>query len=154
VKNEQTWENAWFTGTPDVVGDDVVEDVKCSWTLRTFMEVQHPSAIYYAQLQSYMSLTGRKLSRLAHVLVDTPEEIVLEEQKRYFFRFNCDEQNPHYQECIRKVEAMHAASKLLPEEDRIKVFTIERNDIYLMKLRKRVELARKIYDTLTIRGDS
>jgi len=152
VKNEEWWENEWFTGTPDVVLDDAIEDVKCSWTIKTFFDVQHPSALYYAQLQAYMSLTGRNHSRLVHVLVDTPEEIVLEEQKRFYFRFNCSEENPHYQECIRKVEAMHAASRLLPEEDRIKVFTIERDEPYLMKLTKRVELAQKVYESLTIRG--
>uniref|UniRef100_A0A6M3L7R3 YqaJ viral recombinase domain-containing protein n=1 Tax=viral metagenome TaxID=1070528 RepID=A0A6M3L7R3_9ZZZZ len=154
VKNEQTWENAWFVGTPDVVGADVVEDVKCSWTLRTFMEVQHPSALYFAQGQVYMDLTGRDKFRLCHVLVATPLEIVMEEQKRFYFRFNCDESNHHYLECVRKVESMHAASGLLPEEDRIKVFEFERNDIYLMKLRKRVEQARVVYRTLTLRGDN
>jgi len=153
VKNEQTWENAWFTGTPDVVTDTHVEDVKCSWTLRTYMEVQHPSALYYAQGQVYMDLTGRDKFRLCHVLVDTPEEIVTEERKRFFFRFSCDEENPFLQECYRKTEAMHDVSRI-PEEDRIKVFEIERSDTYLMKLRKRVELARQVYRTLTIRGDN
>ena len=152
VKNEDQYYNDWFVGTPDVVGADVVEDVKCSWTLRTFMEVQHPSAIYYAQGQVYMDLTGRDRFRLCHVLVSTPPEIVMEEQKRFYFRFNCDEDNAHYMDCYRKAEAMHDVSRI-PEEDRIKVFAIERSDTYLMKLRKRVEQARQVYRTLTIRGE-
>jgi len=151
VKNEQQYENEWFTGTPDVLTDDYVEDVKCSWTLRTFVEVEHPSALYYAQGQVYMELTGRDNFRLCHVLVPTPAEIVLEEQKRFYFRFNCDEENPHYLECYRKIEAMHDVSRI-PEEQRIKVFEIERNDVYLMKLHKRVEQAREIYDMLTLGG--
>lgn len=152
VKNPTQYENEWFTGTPDVVLNDAVEDVKCSWTLRTFFEVQHPSALYYAQGQVYMDLTGKSVFRLCHVLVDTPIEIVTEEQKRYYFRFDCDEENPHYLECYRKVEAMHNASRLVPEDQRIKVFTIERNETYLMKLRKRVEQARDIYANLTLGG--
>lgn len=150
IKNEECYENDWFVGTPDVVLDDAVEDVKCSWTLKTFADVQHPSAIYYAQGQVYMDLTGRDLFRLVHVLVDTPEQIVMEERKRFYFRFDCNEEDPHYLECSRKVDAMHGASRLIPEEHRIKVFEIRREDVYLMKLRKRVEQAREIYATLTL----
>ena len=151
VKNEQQFEDEHFIGTPDVIIPDAVEDVKCSWTLRTFMEVQHPSALYYAQGQVYMALVGRDKFRLCHVLVPTPSEIVTEERKRFFFRFNCDEEDDRLQECYRKVDAMHNIDGI-PEEQRIKVFEIERNDTYLMKLRKRVELAREIYRTLTLTG--
>lgn len=153
VKNEERWENDWFTGTPDVVLDDAIEDVKCSWTLKTFMNTLHPDALYYAQGQVYMDLTGRDTFRLCHVLLDTPQEIVLEEQKRFYFKFNCDEENPHYIACYNKLAAMHDVS-LIPEDQRIKVFEFKREDMYLEKLRKRVELARKVYDTLTLKGES
>ena len=151
VKNEQEYENDWFTGTPDVVLDDLsIEDVKCSWTLKTFADVQHPSALYYAQGQVYMDLTGTDTFRLCHVLLDTPEEIVQEERKRFYFRFNCDEENPMYIECCRQVDAMHSGSRLIPEPKRIKVFEFHREDVYLMKLRKRVEQARKVYESLEL----
>lgn len=152
VKNEATFENEWFIGTPDIVGPDVVEDAKCSWTLKTFKRVQHPSALYYAQGQVYMDITDCDTFRLCHVLVDTPEEIVTEERKKFYFRFNCDEENPYLQECYRAVDAMHAASRMIPEPKRIKVFTIPRDDIYLAKLRRRVEQAREVYANLTLEG--
>ncbi len=151
VKNEEHWESDWFTGTPDVVLDDAIEDVKCSWTIKTYFDVQHPSALYYAQGQVYMDLTGRDTFRLCHILLDTPEEIVLEEQKRFYFRFNCDEDDPHYIDCYNKLAAMHNVSRI-PEDQRIKVFEFKREDAYLEKLRKRVEQARKVYDTLTLAG--
>lgn len=151
VKNEVRFSNECFTGTPDSILDDVIEDVKCSWTVKTFVDVDHPSAIYYAQLQVYMDLVGRDVARLVYVLVQTPHEIILEEQKRFYFRFNCDEEHPRYIECYNAVERMHDISKI-PEEQRIKVYTIERNDVYLMKLRKRVALAREFYDTLSLKG--
>ena len=152
VKNDELFANAWFSGTPDVLTDDAVEDVKCSWSLKTFVDVQHPSAIYYAQGQVYMDLTGRNLFRLCHVLIDTPEQIVQEERKRFYFRFNCDEENPFYLECVRKVDAMHGASALIPESQRIKVFTFARDELYIARLRKRVEQAREVYATLTLGG--
>ncbi len=153
VKNEQEYENAYFTGTPDIILDDaIIEDVKCSWSLKTFMDPPY-NPLYYCQGQVYLDLTGRDTFRLCYVLVNTPPEIILEEQKRFYFRFNCDEESPVYKECIAKVESMHDISRI-PEEDRIKVFTYERNDLFIMKLRKRVEQAREVYETLTLKGES
>jgi hypothetical protein len=151
-KQDETWENDYFIGTPDIVGDFWVEDVKTSWSLKTFMEVGKPDPLYVAQGQVYMDLTGRSKFRLAYCLVDTPFEMVEEQKKRFFFKFNCDEQNPYYQEAIAKVDAMHNASKLVPEEQRIKVFEFGRDDDYLDTLRTRVEQARRVYQALTLNG--
>lgn len=152
-KNVQSYEDSHFTGTPDVVGDEWVEDIKCSWTLRTFVETLKPDPIYYAQGQVYMALTGREYFRLAHVLVDTPEDIILEEIKRFYFRFNCDEMNPHYLEASDKVMRMHKASSLIPESDRIKYFEFRRNDQYIANLRSKVEIARNVYSSMTLKGN-
>lgn len=153
VKNEDIFEDDHFTGTPDIILDDEwVEDIKCSWSLRTFFETEKPDPLYYAQGQVYMALTGRSMFRVAHILVDTPHEIVEEEKKRFYFRFNCDEENPHYKKAIAQVERMHTASTLVPECLRIKCFTFPRNDGFIDTLRSRVEIARKIYATLTLIG--
>lgn len=150
-KNSDSFEDSHFTGTPDIIpDDDWVEDLKCSWSLRTFVETQKPDPIYYAQGQVYLALTGRRYFRLAHVLVQTPEEIVQEERKRFYFRFNCDESNPHYIEAVSKVDRMHNAVKLVPEKDRIKLFEFQRNDAFIANLRSKVELARKVYASMTI----
>lgn len=152
VKNEDSFADDWFTGTPDVILDEVVEDTKVSWTLRTFVETQKPDPIYYAQGQVYMALTGRQRFRVVYVLVPTPFEIVEEEKKRFFFKFNCDEQNPHYLKAIEQVDAMHNAVNLISESQRIRVFEFDRNEQYLETLRLRVEQARKVYDSLTLEG--
>lgn len=152
-KNQETFCDSHFTGTPDIILDDVwVEDIKSSWSLRTFFEVTRPDPLYYAQGQVYMALTGRNRFRVAHVLVDTPHEIVEEECKRFFFRFNCDESNPHYIDAVNKTRAMHAPSWLIPEPQRVKRFEFYRDDRYIDTLRSRVETARKIYATLSLGG--
>lgn len=153
VKNLETFQDEFFVGTPDVVGDEFVEDVKSSWSLRTFVSVEKPDSLYVAQLQAYMKLTGRDRARLVHVLVDTPYELVEEEKKRFYFQFNCNESNPHYLECIKKVDAMHNAAKLIPESKRIKVFEMVRNDEYLDQLCLRVDQARVVYEQMTIGGE-
>jgi hypothetical protein len=152
-KNQSTYCDSHFTGTPDIILDDEwVEDIKTSWSLRTFFEVTRPDPLYYAQGQVYMALTGRKRFRVAHVLVDTPHEIVEEECKRFYYRFNCDESNPHYIEAVNKTRRMHAASQLVPEQQRVKLFEFHRDDRYIDTLRSRVETARKIYATLSLGG--
>lgn len=152
VKNEESWSDEHFSGTPDVVSEEWVEDVKCSWSLRTFIETTRPDPIYYAQGQVYLALTGRKRFRLAHVLVNTPHEIVEEEKKRFYFRFNCDEGNTHYKSAIEKVNNMHNAARLVPEYHRIKCFEFHRDEKYIDTLRSRVEIARKVYASLTLGG--
>jgi hypothetical protein len=151
VKNDEQFENEYFTGCPDVIIPGVVEDAKASWTLRTYVETRRPDPLYYAQGQVYMDLTGCEKFRLCHVLVDTPDELVLEEKKRLYFRFNCDEENPTYQELIKKVDAMHKISHKIPEGDRIKVFEFDRNDKYIDTLRLRVEQARFVYSRLSLK---
>lgn len=151
VKNDEQFEDKDFTGEPDVLlGDDWVEDIKCSWTLRTFVETQRADPLYYTQGQVYLALTGRRFFRLAHVLVDTPFEIVEEERKRFYFRFNCDEDNPYYKKAIAQVNAMHNASRKVPESQRIKVFEFTRSDNHIATLRERVQLARRIYASMTL----
>ena len=153
VKNDQQFENDYFTGCPDVLIPEIVEDGKASWTLRTFMETRRPDPLYIAQGQVYMDLTGAKKFRLCHVLVDTPDELVLEEKKRLYFRFNCDEENPIYQELIKKVDAMHKIANKIPEDQRIKVFEFDRNDDYLETLKLRVRQARVVYSNLSLSNE-
>lgn len=150
VKNDVRYEDGHFSGEPDIITETHVEDVKSSFNLRTFMEVEHPSSIYHAQAQVYMALTGIPRFRLAYVLVDTPYQIVVEEQKKLYYRFFCNEEDPNYKQAVKEVAAMHTPSKRIDEEKRIKIFEISYNEMYIERLRKRVEAARVYYDTLTL----
>jgi hypothetical protein len=76
LKNEERFENDFFTGEPDVI-DEVVYDFKNSWDAFTFPLFEtSPDKGYFAQLQAYMSLTGLKKAKLVHVLLSTPEEMI------------------------------------------------------------------------------
>lgn len=150
VKNRDHYEDEYFTGTPDVIlnKDGFVEDLKSSWTLRTFFE-SIPGKDYEGQAQVYMHLTGIPRYRLIYCLVDTPDEIVLQEMKRYYFKFGQDEANPEYERICNDLEAMHKVSHI-PPEDRIKVYEYHYDSAYMEELIFRVEEARKYYDTLTL----
>ena len=77
LKNEESFEDDVFTGTPDLILEDEVIDIKCSWDVFTFpiLESEIPTADYFYQLQVYMHLTGKRKARLVYVLLDTPASL-------------------------------------------------------------------------------
>jgi hypothetical protein len=85
LKNEQFFEDDFFCGTPDLILDDEVLDIKCSWDAFTFplFENEIPTKDYFYQLQVYMHLTGKRNARLVYVLLNTPDELVYEEKHDY-----------------------------------------------------------------------
>lgn len=86
LKNEESYENEFFKGTPDLIIKDTVFDIKCSWDEFTFplFENEIPTKDYYYQLQVYMNLLGLKKAVLVYVLLDSPENLpVWETPKNY-----------------------------------------------------------------------
>lgn len=85
IKNEKYFEDDFFTGTPDLIVDGVVYDIKCSWSAFSFplFENEIPTKDYYYQLQTYMHLTGCRKAVLTYVLLNTPQELTYEPQHNY-----------------------------------------------------------------------
>ena len=85
LKNEEHYEDEFFTGTPDAVPNDVVIDTKCSWDYTTFplLHKEIKDKDYKAQLQGYMHLTKKTEAKLVHVLLDTPMHLI-EREARYY----------------------------------------------------------------------
>jgi hypothetical protein len=85
LKNEKFFEDDFFCGTPDLILDDEVLDIKCSWDAFTFplFDNEIPTKDYFYQLQVYMHLTGKRNARLVYVLLNTPDELVYEEKHSY-----------------------------------------------------------------------
>ena len=74
LKNEQRFEDDYFTGEPDMILEDSIIDIKNSWDCFTFpyFETEIPNSDYFYQLQVYMHLTGKCKAQLVYVLLDTP----------------------------------------------------------------------------------
>lgn len=151
IKNRETYYDDDLTGTPDVVlkSDKIIEDVKTSWTVKTFWEA-NLDPLYYAQGQVYMELLGFKRFRLIYCLVDTPAELVLEEHKRFFFKFGADDENPEYLNACEKLDRMHYPSRVIPAGKRLKFFEFNHDPEFIAELRKRIKVAREYYDTLSL----
>ena len=86
LKNEKHFEDEFFTGTPDLILEDEVIDIKISYDCFTFplLENEIPTKDYEHQVQVYMHLTGKKKARVVYLLLNTPENIASwEEPKDY-----------------------------------------------------------------------
>ena len=77
VKNTERRQNDFLTGEPDIVADDVIIDIKSSWSLDTFPMLPEDINIkdYEMQLRGYMMLFDKPRAILAYCMVDTPEHL-------------------------------------------------------------------------------
>jgi hypothetical protein len=138
TKNNANIVNKCISGKPDIIlkKELVVEDLKTSWNLRTFFEADGTD--YQEQLQGYMALTGLEKARLIYCLVQTPFEIIEEQKKRLFYKFDCNEDNKNYIEMCQQIEHNNNVILTIPKAERIKVFNIERDDIFIENIYKKV----------------
>lgn len=126
LKNELPLSSEHFTGTPDLILEDEIIDVKVSWDCFTFplFEKEIPTKDYFYQLQVYMALTGKRKSRVVYLLLNTPEEV-----NPYGINANYDELDSKY---------------------RIKTFNVEYDQAVIDDLKERVEQIREYLLTIKI----
>lgn len=149
VKNKDRKSNDFIVGSCDIAlkEEDVIEDVKSSFNLKTFFNAEL-NATYEAQGQGYLKLWDKSTYRLIYCLVPTPYEIVLNQQKTFFYKFDCDEANPDYIAACNQIEHNNNLILKIPKEKRVKVFEFSRDEEAMDRAEKRIELAQKHYKTL------
>jgi hypothetical protein len=127
IKNEKFYENDFITGTPDLLLEDKVVDIKCPFDCYTmpFFESEVSNKDYYYQLQGYMALTGLSKAELAYTLVNTPLDLQYSE-----------------------LDAFDYGN--VPVSQRIKTFEIEYDQSVVDSIYKRVEESREYYNALEI----
>ena len=145
-KNDENFQNDWITGTPDVITDEILLDVKCSWDATTFpfFETEIPTKDYFYQLQGYMWLTGKTESLLIYCLVDTPLEIVEDEIRRAHWKFHKLDEDL---ELRQEIECKHIFANI-PMNKRIKIFEVKRDEKVIEQIKEKIEVARVYYDAL------
>lgn len=147
VKNESYFENEFICGTPDIIMGDTIIDVKSSWSAHTFpffLDEELPNKDYYYQLQGYMALTGATKGMVVYCLINTPEEIVLDEIRRTSWsRHELDVTEETEAEVRQQHEFDH-----IPEVNRVKAYHIERNEDVIKAIYDRVNECKIYYDRL------
>jgi len=145
VKNEESFEDEYFTGTPDVITEDTVIDTKCSWNCFTFPYfMKEPPIGYIAQLQIYMHLTGRKKAKLAYCLENgTMEQINKLAWSKAKEEGRDEPTIENWDEAEKDLNYDH-----LPEHLRIKAFELEYDQAMVDNIIEGVILGRKYVSEL------
>lgn len=146
LKNTEYFENDFIKGTPDLILEDEIVDIKCSWDGTTFpwFEDELPNKDYYWQMIGYMWLTGKKRARIVYCLVDTPEDIVQDEIRRTSWKkFEIDVT----EETETEVRAKHEFSHI-SENKRVRTYLVELNDANIEQVKEKLLEAKKYYDEL------
>lgn len=93
--DEERKTNDWVTGKRDIKSDEVIIDIKTSWSYESFNKhlLSNPNEVYLRQLDSYMELWEVKDSLLCHVLVDTPFNLIDDEISRADWKYNLLDMN-------------------------------------------------------------
>lgn len=144
-KNEQRFTNDFISGSPDIIDNDRIIDIKSSYDLWTFIGniPDKLDNLYYWQMQSYMWLTGTKSAVIAYCLVNTPENII--EQEKYYLLKKMDvatEENPEYVKEAMKIEFNMSFDDISLEE-RVLMFNVGRNEDDILRIQQKVEKARE-----------
>lgn len=146
VKNEESFENDWITGTPDVLTKTLLADIKCSWDGNTFplFDTELKNKDYFWQMQGYMWLTGLEQAELVYCLMDTPHQIVEDEVRRAHWKAGLIDEDIDLREAV---QSQHTFSHL-PNNLRIKRFIVEKDEKAIEQIKEKVELAREYYEQL------
>lgn len=138
--------NDFFTGECDLIGKDTIVDIKSSFDIFTFHEADFKD-LYYWQGQVYCDLYDKKHFKLAYCLVNTPKPIFNNENQKLLNKYGNDTLNEDYvRELKNLVENCFFSGDLceneIPKEDRVKVYSVDRNENDLNELKERVKHAR------------
>lgn len=144
-KNIRRFENDYLTGTPDIICDDTVYDIKCSYSIWTYAKAELTKD-YLWQMLSYMELTGLRKANLVYVLTDTPLSIIQAEVRSICWRLQDDSTAPEIEaELTRQMTYSD-----IPASDRIKIIPVEFDADKIQSLYERVESCREFYESLSL----
>ena len=136
-----------------------IDDIKSSWDAQTFMDADWDKLKEW-QGRSYLKLYGGDVFRLRFVLVDAPDHIVIKQKERLWREFYSDAMTdeethrmevaiePMYQQIEKNL--VYSNNPAYTKEERVKTYTIERDDKKWKELEERIPMALDYYHSLTL----
>jgi len=145
-KNQETIENEYLIGTPDVIDkkNSKVVDIKSSWDIWTYSRVTGDSALkdYAWQVKGYMWLTDTRSAQLVYALVNTPEFLIADELYKMSFTMPLNTDMEQFRPNFIFDD--------IPSEMRIKQFEVAYFDEEMSELRSRLDSCREYLSTLKL----
>lgn len=143
-KNLETFNNDFFIGTPDIIYDGIVYDIKSSWDWLTFLSNLQDKLNfdYEAQVNGYMDLSGLNKAYVVYCLIDTPEHLIESAKYALLRKMNvATEESPEFVvEWIKRRKNMFFSNH--PLEERILIFRVNRDEELIQKAKDKVIKAR------------
>ena len=149
-KNEERFKNDYFVGTPDIITEDSIIDIKTSWDATTFpwFDSELPNKDYMYQLLAYMDLTGKLNGYVAYCLINHTEDAIQDEIRRETWKLKAiDPTDEQALEIEQKVRDKMQFDRI-PENLRVKIFEVEYDENTVKKIKERVEECREYYSML------
>ena len=145
AKNEDYYQNNYLCGTPDIVGDNHIIDVKNNWDFSTFplFDTGIQKKDYYYQLQGYMALTFSKTATLAYLLMDAPHHLIEREARQLAYRDNLD-----YDWIFEDVQKQMSYSNIENKALRLKCFPVDYCPSVIAEIEERVKMCRKYIEEI------
>lgn len=150
VKNTEVFQNDYIIGTPDIIHNNIVRDIKNAWSIFTFYEtmVKAMNKDYVYQLNGYRAIIpGCTGAKLVYVLINTPDVLIEQEKSRLRYKMGLidPEANKVYLKACEEIDK-NCIFDDIPKEERY----IE-NDVELIDMNKvyeRIELCRNFLNKL------
>jgi len=147
LKNQETVENEYIIGTPDIVTEDRIVDAKSSWDIWTFFNADGNNKDYEWQLKGYMMLKEKRKADLCYCLNNTPDWMMVSEKTRQMYRRHIEDGSQDMLDMEARIEKNMIYDDI-PEKERIKVFSFELTDEDIENIKSKVIEARKYLNEL------
>jgi len=149
-KNTQVFENEFLIGTPDIITNGQIADIKSSWSIHTFFANFHKpiNKDYVAQITGYMQIVPEiKSGKLVYVLVNTPDVLIEQEKSKLKYKMGIidPDANPAYLEACSEIDK-NSIFDDIPLDKRYIEFDI--NPIPVDKIYTRVKECREFLSSL------
>ena len=85
-KNDERFNGEYLTGEPDIIGKDIIIDIKSNFLASTFLTKDSIDNLYFWQLLGYCVLTNKRKGAVAYTLNNTPLDIIKSELISTYFK--------------------------------------------------------------------
>lgn len=140
MKNEDRFENEYFSGEPDAFEDGVLYEFKSSWDYTTFplFDTEIPNKDYEYQIQCYLDLLNLNKGILVYGLLNTPDDLILKEKYRQCTELGLIDLPDDLENEITR----NMTYDDIPIEFKIKEFEITRDEKLIEQIKSVLDLSR------------
>lgn len=141
-KNTQRLSNGFIDGEFDYEDTEleIVKDAKVNWSIFQFNRAAAAEidTNYWWQLKGYMWLKGYKKAELVYSLLNTPEHLIKQEEKKLLWQVQSEED---YEEACIELRRNHIYDDI-PAEEKEKIFAVSHNDEDIEFIKQQIIWAR------------